>query len=166
MKILPEKDFANRFYGYLGDFPCVPGCTSCCQGVLSLTIPELLRLEPFLAGLRENKFGCPFRGEGGCLAYEARPLMCRLFGFQYLHPDLRTQPSCPKVRLLRPGDREADSYKEYLAFSETAGFVILGEPRVPDDLNRLVEDNRNMARRFPELIRFRAILTGGPRCFE
>jgi len=86
---------------------CEPGCDACCYNLVEVTAPEVLFLGGFLAarlsperrqelgqraadslarraGLsqeatasRRAEFPCPLLEEHRCLAYEARPLVCR-----------------------------------------------------------------------------------------
>ncbi len=46
------------------------------------------------------------------------------------------------------------------------GFVFIGEPFGEEELERLLPENREMVKRFPELVRFGLILTGRERCWE
>jgi hypothetical protein len=86
--------------------------------------------------------------------------MCRLFGYRFAHPELRSQPFCPKVPLLRPGDTEARLFRAYEAFCEEAGFIIVGVPRDPADAGRYAAENRRALAEFPELDVFRGFLAG------
>lgn len=147
----------------LPHYSCDAGCTACCKGVVSLSLPELIAIERFGAeqagGLETlanagSPTGCPFRTDAGCPIYPVRPFMCRLFGFRFLHPDLAGQPFCPRRMLIRPGDAEAKKYKFYLDFCEENGFAIIGRPRDPSGVPAIIAENRAMAARFPDLGRF------------
>lgn len=155
-------DWLARFDAVTEPFPCREGCTGCCQGVLSLSLPELHRIEAFLGGVPEPvaSAGCPFRRAGGCAVYVVRPFMCRLFGFRYVHPGLRGQPFCPRDERWRPGDREAEMFRAYQAFCYQEGFVLLGRTDDPAEAARAGADNRAMLEAFPELARWKAFLTG------
>ncbi|NLI76122.1 MAG: hypothetical protein GX442_06725 [Candidatus Riflebacteria bacterium] len=159
-----EHSLPARFAGPEEAFACHPGCTACCRGVLSLSVPELGRVGAVVGTLPPSQEGCPFRTAQGCAVYAVRPFMCRLFGFQYLHPGLRGQPFCPRFTRTRPGDREAGSFREYLAFCEEEGFVLLGQTPDVEEEDRAVADNRRALARHPEVLRFLSLLTGGERC--
>ena len=152
-------------------FVCVEGCTLCCRGILSLSVAELLRIEEFQQSrgespLKTSAEGCPFRGEFACRVYPVRPFMCRLFGFHYVHPQLRGQPFCPKAARLRSGDLEAEEYREYRRQCWEQGFVLLGRPPGgAEPAAVLLADNRQAVQQHPWLERFREILTGGDQCF-
>lgn len=161
-KVNPDR--LGRFGTLDETFACHPGCTICCRGVVSLSVPELLRVGAVVAELPPAQMGCPFRTSQGCSIYAARPFMCRLFGFQFLHPGLRGQPFCPRFTRPRPGDREAILFREYLAFCEEEGFVLLGQTSDVEVEGRAVADNRCALARFPGLAEFLPLLTGGERC--
>ncbi len=156
--------WAARFDGIDGAFPCHPGCTACCRGVLSLSVPELLRVKAAVGELPPAQEGCPFRTGQGCAVYAVRPFMCRLFGFQFLHPGLRGQPFCPRFTRRRPGDREATLFREYLGFCEEEGFVLVGGTGDADAEARAAADNRRALLRYPWLAEYVPLLTGGERC--
>ncbi|RCK80095.1 MAG: hypothetical protein OZSIB_3599 [Candidatus Ozemobacter sibiricus] len=155
-------DRLSRFDAATEPFPCQEGCTGCCRGVLSLSLPELQRIETFLGGVPEPvaSVGCPFRRSGGCAVYAVRPFMCRLFGFRYVHPGLRGQSFCPRDERWRPGDREAEMFAAYRSFCHQEGFVLLGRTDDPVEGARAGADNRAMLEAFPELARWKAFLTG------
>jgi Fe-S-cluster containining protein len=65
---------------------CKKGCTECCGPVLCTAeefnaIPDILeKLGPVCDEQGERMLVCRFRSETGCLIYEHRPIVCRLFG--------------------------------------------------------------------------------------
>ncbi len=80
------------------EFLCKEGCHKCC-GVVPFSAEEMERVRPvwkeiewididvgFLPHriaspmIEEGNLDCPFLGDNGCLIYERRPLMCRIFG--------------------------------------------------------------------------------------
>lgn len=72
------------------NIPKHTNCTNCgeCCGIVPVSIPELNAIRDYIAvnGInpvkRADKTICPFRDEKQkkCLIYEARPIICRLFG--------------------------------------------------------------------------------------
>lgn len=72
------------------NIPKHKNCTNCgkCCGIIPISIPELNAIRDYIAvhGINpikhEDIMKCPFRDEKQkkCLIYEARPLVCRLFG--------------------------------------------------------------------------------------
>lgn len=65
---------------------CKKGCTDCCGPVPCSqeefdAIPDILeKLAPVCDEQGERMLVCRFKTEIGCLIYEHRPLICRLFG--------------------------------------------------------------------------------------
>jgi hypothetical protein len=90
--------FANlaisHLRGNIPAFKCVPGCHDCCGPVTTSSI-EMARL-PVRSEARHAAaladLSCPHLGAEGCMVYDERPLICRLFG---------TTPSlpCPHGRM-------------------------------------------------------------------
>lgn len=65
---------------------CEKGCTDCCGPVTCsaeefASIPDIPeKLAPACDENGERAFACRFKTDTGCLVYEHRPLICRLFG--------------------------------------------------------------------------------------
>jgi len=65
---------------------CKKGCTECCGPVPCTreefdAIPDILeKLAPVCDEQGERMMVCRFKAEIGCLIYDYRPLICRLFG--------------------------------------------------------------------------------------
>lgn len=65
---------------------CIKGCTECCGPVPCTkeefdAIPDIPeKLAPVCDEQGERMLVCRFKSETGCLIYEHRPLICRLFG--------------------------------------------------------------------------------------
>lgn len=74
-------------YDRLPPFPCKPTCTECCKYPVPMTRLEANLIVPLTQA--DSRFepwdglGCMFRGTKGCQIYEVRPLVCRLFGWNY-----------------------------------------------------------------------------------
>lgn len=73
----------EELYNKIPKFTCVSGCHKCC-GPVPIVFEEALKLQlplksetlPFnICTLR-----CNYESNKGCLIYENRPLMCRLYG--------------------------------------------------------------------------------------
>lgn len=60
---------------------CKPGCTDCC-GPVPFTPAEWNRLPRKFRRMKptKNNIECRFKGQDGCMVYDYRPTMCRLFG--------------------------------------------------------------------------------------
>ncbi len=153
-----NMEIVEAWYQELESFSCIAGCTACCKGVLSVSVPELWRMHEFFGAVPEMQSGCPFRGEAGCRVYPVRPFMCRLFGYQFLHPDMTIQPYCTRRHQMRPGDRPAILMQQYQRFCEEQGFVIIGRLSGNESSAVLSAENDSTLARFPELERFRSIL--------
>lgn len=58
-------------------------CGGCCGRVIPLTEEDADRLRAYVGshGVRPNRDAgsCPFLSGDGCMVYEARPIMCRLY---------------------------------------------------------------------------------------
>ena len=69
---------------------CPKHCNKCCTNSgIWLTIPELLKMLSY-AEPSPQEHGCPFQRDGGCIAYEDRPILCRSYGpQQYLDQDMK-----------------------------------------------------------------------------
>lgn len=99
-QIFDEADAETSQYGQAMGLSCPPGCGSCCETPdIEATVLEFLpfaircwedgSLEAWLQKLQENPSPlCPFfqpiipsSAKGRCLNYDARPLICRLFGY-------------------------------------------------------------------------------------
>lgn len=100
------------------DFTCKTGCHDCC-GLVPFTEAEKTRAaalrpmeqwEPFMEGCWVARsalatFRCPFVTASGCGIYEARPMVCRLFG-AVDHPDMTCPHGCgPKRKLTETQSR-------------------------------------------------------------
>lgn len=96
-------------------FACAPGCTTCCQGDLSIFVVEaegvVAALEALpaevLRAMADRTAGeaCVMLApeDGRCLVYAARPLICRSHGLAVLVDDQLDH--CPLNYLDAPPDR-------------------------------------------------------------
>ncbi|HNV71444.1 MAG TPA: YkgJ family cysteine cluster protein [Candidatus Ozemobacteraceae bacterium] len=163
-EITPET-LLPRLYASIEPFTCRQSCTDCCRGIVSLSIPELQRIETYFDArgepLAAQAIGCPFRTPDGCRVYPVRPFMCRLFGYRFLQASLRSQPSCPHLPDERDGEKELQAFTTYQAFCREHGFVLIGESADRLRRSEAVAENQSVLRVFPELTRFRSWLTGG-----
>ncbi len=90
------RDKAAGFLAAQGSpgFGCPDGCGSCCERFVPDLLPlesdyialYILRLKPELASVQARDLApCPYydaqNADAHCRIYEARPLVCRLFGF-------------------------------------------------------------------------------------
>ncbi len=105
--------------GAIPTFDCKPGCHGCC-GLVPFSTKEknaaaklrpLEQWEPFLGGAwvptsALATFTCPFVTKDGCGIYEARPMVCRLFG-AVDHPNMICPEGCgPKRKISDARSRE------------------------------------------------------------
>ena len=101
-----------------GSFKCGPGCHGCCHLDLSVFPVEAATVEEAVASLGEsekskvlhnleNRSYCVFldQGQGTCLIYDARPLICRTHGMAVLMDGELSH--CP---LNYPGERPSRSH--------------------------------------------------------
>ena len=88
-------------------FKCKEGCTECCGPVpFSAWEQAQVKVEPGRLGRP-----CPYLGETGCLIYENRPLMCRLYGTV---PEMKCPYKCRPEKMLSSveGRRILTKYKK------------------------------------------------------
>jgi len=60
-------------------FQCKKGCHDCC-GIIVWSPIEWMLLPDKFKGLKQEGLECPYYNDEGCLVYEHRPILCRLFG--------------------------------------------------------------------------------------
>ncbi|MBQ4133278.1 MAG: hypothetical protein IJD04_06050 [Desulfovibrionaceae bacterium] len=83
----------KALYAQIPSFRCKEGCTECCGPVpFSSWEKAQVKIEPGKLGRR-----CPYLGESGCLIYENRPLMCRLYGTV---PEMKCPHKCRPEKML------------------------------------------------------------------
>jgi hypothetical protein len=79
-----QGQIVRMFRAAIPTFTCVPGCTDCCGPVPASEweLKRLPRLDPATraACYTADGLSCPHQGPLGCMVYEERPLVCRLFG--------------------------------------------------------------------------------------
>ena len=109
-KLIAKVDaFSNHIRKKHGEqIVCRHGCTDCCSHDLQVMPVEFfylkqgLELQPEVAGLIKDAFGaetsCILLSRGGCLLYEARPVICRTHGLPLLITEAEGQyrDCCPK----------------------------------------------------------------------
>ena len=89
------------FRRHIPRFDCIPGCHNCC-GPVTASSEEMIELPTVNSAKRAHSLeslSCPQLHDNGCMVYEDRPLVCRLFG-------TTTRLPCPHGR--RP-ERMIDS---------------------------------------------------------
>jgi hypothetical protein len=93
-------------------FECEPGCTECC-GCVPMTAIERARLKKHREPGNTGLLDCPYvdKKAGRCVAYNDRPLLCRLFGAT---EDLRCPRGCGPSALLS-GERTRIIMEAYWA---------------------------------------------------
>jgi|SRR3990172_438196 len=79
-------DRHKSLYSQIPTFSCKPGCHECCGPVpVSEWETEQIGIENTIdLGIRTTAFtkkaSCKLLGPDGCMKYDQRPLLCRLFG--------------------------------------------------------------------------------------
>ncbi len=87
---------------------CKPGCADCCEGGLTLVMveavvlggelglpPERVHLQAGQPPLRKDGPCALLDEQDRCLAYPARPIICRSHGVPLLYPDAEDPVGCP-----------------------------------------------------------------------
>lgn len=79
-----QGQVVRMFRAAIPEFQCLPGCHDCCGPVVA-SAWELKRLpkpDPVrrAACYTPEGLSCPQLGPDGCMVYDERPLVCRLFG--------------------------------------------------------------------------------------
>lgn len=147
------SDYCDLFWNRIAElFPeainCQPGCTACCQ------LESVNALEAYLLTIKLETVGClradglqgvdaacPLLADGLCLAYEARPLICRTHGLLLNSKELRgeTVSSCPlnftdlsTIDKDFPLSLDLDMINENLMRLNLAFSLIIGDIRLAD----------------------------------
>jgi Fe-S-cluster containining protein len=109
-------------------FKCLQGCNLCCEPLnfhpnfwekykhLALGVDEIYEVDGLILPIREGSNKCVFLdGDKGCVVYEDRPIICRIFGldsgiecpYYDCHGDLRKRDDRRfRVKEFRKGIRE------------------------------------------------------------
>jgi len=113
-RLLREKIdamFSVALGKYRGHMRCRPGCDDCCRKDLTLyafevrfLLREIARMDAAArervitrarAACCDSELACPLLEEGRCLAYAARPIICRSHGLAMLVPGTGELSVCP-----------------------------------------------------------------------
>ncbi len=103
----------KALYASIPSFKCKEGCTDCCGPIpFSQWERKRIKIEPGKSGKP-----CPYLGEGGCLIYEQRPFICRLFGTV---PEMPCPHGCKPEKMLSSleGKKLLHKYKKMVENGE------------------------------------------------
>ena len=71
----------KKLYKQIPEFECIKGCTDCCTPVqVSKWEARRLHLKQLMLPTKPETTTCIFASPDGCMVYDKRPFICRLFG--------------------------------------------------------------------------------------
>ena len=104
---LPEETTIKKLRKMIPSFQCKKGCTDCC-GFTPWTKWEWEQI-PDALKTKTNELKCPYATKNGCMVYEHRPIICRMFGTV---EQMKCPHGCGPAFLLSP-EQEREIHREY-----------------------------------------------------